>query len=250
MATTDGGGAVERIESLRERYRDLSWVSGAADDGTPPGRRARGGLSASVRDTTRRGTATGPGGASVGRDGRVLVDNPAQNATEDLRSTLNNEEFADISFIFPDGSLLYGHKVLLCARSSVFRRLITEEATPGEPTDRVAVAGGISEKTFLSVLTYFYLAEVDVSVDECCELLGAAAFLGLESLRSRCEGLLEDSISLANVCSIFRTADVYHAVRLRGIALAFITSNFDEVSKSTNFAELDKDLILELVRSR
>jgi len=180
----------------------------------------------------------------MGKD-RVSLVNPQRTLSKELKNLVNNPDYCDIVFILEDKPL-YAHRCILASRSQKFQQLFNNikeaRAEINVPNIRFPV--------FLAMMYFLYTDAVDVSLEYTLELMGAASQFGLDLLKSLCERVLEGSIHVENVCWIFQGADRYKSTRLRDVCLRFVTRNFDLVSKTVSFQELDRDLILEIIKSR
>jgi len=171
--------------------------------------------------------------------------NPQRTLSKELKNLVNNPDYCDVVFILEDKPL-YAHRCILASRSQKFQQLFNNikeaRAEINVPNIRFPV--------FLAMMYFLYTDAVDVSLEYTLELMGAAAQFSLDLLKSLCERVLEGSIHVENVCWIFQGADKYKSTRLRDVCLRFVTRNFDLVSKTVSFQELDRELILEIIKSR
>eukprot|EP01112_Ceratiomyxa_fruticulosa_P019385 TRINITY_DN6337_c0_g1_i1.p1 TRINITY_DN6337_c0_g1~~TRINITY_DN6337_c0_g1_i1.p1 ORF type:complete len:365 (-),score=62.18 TRINITY_DN6337_c0_g1_i1:116-1210(-) len=185
-----------------------------------------------------------PNSEALAKD-RVNLVNPQRTLSKELKNMVNNPDFCDVVFVLEEKPI-YAHRAILAARSQKFQQMFNNIK---EPRPEVIIPN-IRYSVFLGMLYFLYTDSVDISLEYTLELMGAAAQFNLDLLKSLCERVLEGSIHVENVCWIFQGADRYKATRLRDICLRFVTRNFDLVSKSVSFAELDRDLILEIIKSR
>jgi hypothetical protein len=107
---------------------------------------------------------------------------------------VNNPDYADVVFILEDKPI-YAHRALLSARCTKFQQMFRDIQ---EPRPEIALPN-IRYAVFLSLLSFLYTDSVDVSLELCMDLMGAASQFSLELLRSLCERILEQSINVENV---------------------------------------------------
>ena len=165
----------------------------------------------------------------------------------DLRRLINNEQFADVTFIV-EGKPLHAHRAFLAVRCDHFRAMFSsgmKEAHQMEvaiPSTRWLI--------FLALLEYCYTDSVDVTPEVAIELSIAADLYTLERLRGLCEVIVQKQISTENAAALLQIAEDTHATRIREVCLRFIVRDFDSVSRSESFQSLSRSLILEVLQNR
>eukprot|EP00913_Durusdinium_trenchii_P023950 g22492.t1 len=146
----------------------------------------------------------------------------------------------------PESSELCAQKCLLASRSSYFRALFSSEFRErSEGRD-------ITFEQLLLLLNFIYADDwVVEDADFAFDMLPIADRFSVLDLKRLCERTLIGAMSVDNVARIFALADKYSCSRLRSRALLFMTdsANFHLVMKTTSFAELDKELILQILHS-
>ncbi len=130
------------------------------------------------------------------QDGGPLVNlvNPQRTLSKELKNLVNNPDFCDVVFILEDKPL-YAHRALLSARCPKFQQMFNtmKDARPEIQIPNIRYA------TFLGMMQFLYTDSVDISLELCLELLGAATQFSLDLLKSLCERILEQSINVENV---------------------------------------------------
>ncbi|CAG8570566.1 793_t:CDS:1 [Acaulospora morrowiae] len=103
---------------------------------------------------------------------------------EDLQFLVNNSRYSDLEIKCKDDVILYGNRAILAARCDVFDRMLftRTEKTPGK---QVAFPK-IEASTMKHILKYLYTGirvKNDITTDNAFEILQAADFFQLKSLR-------------------------------------------------------------------
>ncbi|PRP88317.1 regulator of chromosome condensation (RCC1)-like protein [Planoprotostelium fungivorum] len=178
----------------------------------------------------------------------VNLTNPQRTLSKEMKSLLNSPDFCDVIFRIGD-TPLYAHRAILAARCPKFAQMFSALKKDTSKPQEIPIKD-IHYDVFLAMVEFLYSDGVEISLENCLDLMGAATLFSLDLLRSLCERILEQSVSASNVCWIFAGSDRFKATRLRDICLSFIVKNFDQVTKSRSFEELSRDLILEVIRKR
>ncbi|RWW16481.1 hypothetical protein BHE74_00039045 [Ensete ventricosum] len=148
---------------------------------------------------------------------------------------LDNQEGSDV-IVHVSGEKFHAHKLILAARSPVFRSRFFDDSN-GQNSDIViadmeprvfeAMLHFIYRDTFIEddVLTTSSSPESSASDTLAAKLLAASDKYGLERLRLLCEAHLCKDISVDSVASILSLADCYHATELKAACLKFSAEN-------------------------
>jgi len=178
---------------------------------------------------------------------------PQSTIISDLKSFVNNESLADISFEVEE-QVVHAHKIMLM-RCSYFKAMLEggfRESTGGASKTPIRI-NDVRHQIFIALLEYLYTDRVDVQLDEAMELFQAADQFGVERLKIICEHKMLASITVDNAASIFHAADLHTAKGLREKALNFILNNFEAVSKTKCFEEMARsnvELVLQILQKR
>ncbi|KAG9452039.1 hypothetical protein H6P81_004943 [Aristolochia fimbriata] len=163
---------------------------------------------------------------------------------------LENQEGSDVAF-HVDGEKFYAHKLVLAARSSVFRDQFFK--ADEEDSKQEIVVTDLEPKVFKAMLHFIYRdtlmedEELEASSSSCestlseslaAKLLAAADKYGLGRLRLMCESYLCKDISVNSVASTLALADRYHAMELKAVCLKFAAENLAAVMRSNGFEYL------------
>ncbi|XP_030452489.2 BTB/POZ and MATH domain-containing protein 4 [Syzygium oleosum] len=182
------------------------------------------------------------------------IDRPILNAIKVPKSDigahfgmlLENMEGSDITFDV-SGEKFHAHKLVLAARSSVFRSELFDGA--GE-NKREIVVDDLEPAVFKALLYFIYtdnLPEDEKAVTSCSghalstsetllvKLLAVADRYGLDRLRIVCGSHLCKDISVTSVCEILALADHYQVKELKAVCLKFAAENLAAVMRSDGF---------------
>ncbi|XP_072951412.1 BTB/POZ and MATH domain-containing protein 4-like isoform X1 [Typha angustifolia] len=164
---------------------------------------------------------------------------------------LENQEGSDVVFNV-SGEKVYAHKLVLAARSSVFRTEFFDELDDGKDdgNDEIVISD-MEPKVFKAMLHFVYkdtLVDDDllgasssvssVSDSLAAKLLAAADKYDLGRLRLLCESYLCKDISVDSVASTLALADRHHAMELKAVCLKFAAENLAAVIRSDGFEYL------------
>lgn len=162
---------------------------------------------------------------------------------------LANMEGSDIVFNVA-GEKFQAHKLVLAARSLVFRSEFFEKVEEGK---QEIVVEDVEPQVFKAMLHFIYRDTLVEDVDlippsSSCEspisdfivakLLTVADKYGLGRLKQLCESCLCKDISVNSVGEILALADCCHATELKAVCLRFAAENLAAVMRSDGFEYL------------
>jgi speckle-type POZ protein len=162
---------------------------------------------------------------------------------------LDNMEGSDVTFSVA-GETFRAHKLVLAARSAVFRTQLFGPSKVDKHVDLVVV-GDMEPSVFKAMLHFIYKDELveeeltasssgaaSVSETLAAKLLAAADEYDLRRLRRVCESYLCNHISVNSVARALALADQYHAPDLKSVCLRFAAENLAAVMRSDGFEYL------------
>ena len=189
--------------------------------------------------------------AALGPDDKVLVQALPDHAEfpdfgplhRDMRALLLDPMYADVTFYVQERAIR-AHRAILAARSSKFREMFEETgATEFDIPD-------ISLEAFTAILSFVYIDRTELSLLQAMEVLTAVNLFELTDLKASAENLLLSNICVENAAWMLQGAAVHECARLHEAALAFTVANFDAVSKTEAFQELERGPIVHVIRAR
>jgi hypothetical protein len=140
------------------------------------------------------------------------------------------------------------HKCILFHSCDFFKAMFNphfHESTQQVVT--IAVADGSSVAATLLVLQYIYTTEITIGADNVMEVLAAADKLQLPKLCSTCVNFLENSVSVANACTILNASKQMNLVPLLNSCAKFILRHGKAVLESEGFKELTKEAVVSII---
>ena len=111
----------------------------------------------------------------------------------------------------------------------------------------------ICYEVIISILYFLYTDQCKVTLENVMSLFKAADIYGIRKLKSICEQTIISNISIQNAAMILMEADRHYADSLREVSLKFILKNFDPISKTEGFEKLiidNGELAVEILRKR
>jgi hypothetical protein len=147
----------------------------------------------------------------------------------------------DVTFTFPTHpsvAPIGAHKIVLCARSEFFKSLLTGGLA--ESQEKIVPVKEIEPAVFKSLIEFCYTDDVyELSAETIMDLLTASRLYGLERLQGIVESVIGYSLDAENVAGILSLSILYSLTRLGKACKFFILSNWEKVTHSLGWAELD-----------
>jgi len=153
----------------------------------------------------------------------------------DIKSLVNNKNFADIVFEV-EGKPIYAHKCILAARSKYFRNMF--KSNMREERENRVVIHEVPYAVFLALLEFTYTDRVELDGEVSIDVLKAANQFGFDGLRAQCEENFSRAITVQNAAALCEMADQHDAENLRNYCILFIVQNFGEVMETAGFKEI------------
>ncbi|CAI9106038.1 OLC1v1005094C1 [Oldenlandia corymbosa var. corymbosa] len=164
---------------------------------------------------------------------------------------LENMDGSDVIFNVC-GETFHSHKLVLAARSPVFRSEFFESS---EGSNQEIVISDMEPSVFKAMLHFIYrdsLVEDELVASSStsdpsefdsltAKLLAAADRYNLTRLKTVCESHLCKEISVNSVAQILALAEKYHATELKAVCLRFAAENLAAVMRSDGFEYLKEN---------
>jgi hypothetical protein len=157
--------------------------------------------------------------------------------TDDLGELWENSLFTDCCLLVA-GHEFRAHKVILAARSPVFRAMFEHEmeerlANPTEIHD-------LDPKVFKEMMGFIYTGKAPhlQSHSMATDVLTAADKYGLEGLKVLCEDALCRNLSVENAAQTLILADLHKREQLKTQALYFIALHASVVSETSEWKSM------------
>ena len=154
----------------------------------------------------------------------------------------------DITLVAKEGKEFRAHKNVLSAVSPFFVKLLKTDMK--EKEEGVIRFEEISESILADVLDFIYTGSIKMKDEETTkELIFAAEYLLLVSLKTRAGGFLEKKLTGANCISTLRFAKKYRCDELVDNCAKFINDNFASVAESDEFLKLEAEEVEKWISS-
>ena len=143
---------------------------------------------------------------------------------------------ADVTFCTRDGFSIAAHRVIVCARSSYFRAMLSEEGSFAESHMSTVPVQVDSGEVFCQVLNYIYTGKAStLEPSTSFDVLNAAHMYGLAGLQALCEDHIARSyLDAENVCDILNATSELPECRLRLSGIAFLLNNVVDVAAAVS----------------
>jgi len=169
---------------------------------------------------------------------------PSSTFKKDLQQIVNDPFNADIMFAVNstnsiENSVVYGHKIIMAARSEYFKTIF--ESGFKEHASQIIAIDGLELNVFLAVMSFIYTAdEVVARSDKVIDIMIAADRFLLEDLKQICESELENALDPENCAMLLDVADRYNAPRLKRLCMETIINKWDIIKSTQGLAQLPK----------
>lgn len=154
---------------------------------------------------------------------------------QNMHELLRDSAFADVVFLLGE-ERVPAHRAILSARSAHFRAMFSSGMR--ESQEEEVRIPSIRPHIFRAMLEYIYTDTVEITADIAIELYEAADLYALDSLKNRCEHVLERQISVDNAAALLQVSDELGATALKDICVTFIVRHFDACTQASTFREL------------
>ena len=155
--------------------------------------------------------------------------------------------FCNITLVAKEGNEFKAHRNVLSAASPFFSKLLQSEMKERE--EGVIRFEEISKSILSDVLDFIYTGSVEINEKNARDLIIAADYLLLESLKTISGRFLGKRMSNCNCFSIFYFAEKYRCEELALRSTKFIQDNFTSVAKTDEFLNLGADEVEKWISS-
>ena len=145
--------------------------------------------------------------------------------------------FCNITLVAKEGNEFKAHRNVLSAASPFFSKLLQSEMK--EKGEGVIRFEEISKSVLSNVLEFIYTGNVEINEKNDGDLIIAADYLLLESLKIISGRFLEKQMTTFNCISTFHFAEKYRCEELVLRSTKFIQDNFTSVATSDEFLNLE-----------
>ena len=161
-----------------------------------------------------------------------------------------NEHFCDVILEVGSGddqARLEAHRIVLCAASPFFLNALNIDMK--EKKEGVIRLQETSKAAMEEVLEYLYTGHVDINEGNAFDLMAAADYFLIPSLKHPCSKFIENALSSSNCISTYYFGVKYQCAELEERARNFILRNFVAVAESKDFLNLSSKEVEEWISS-
>ncbi|XP_078372072.1 kelch-like protein 11 [Oculina patagonica] len=161
-----------------------------------------------------------------------------------------NEQFCDVILEVGSGddqARLKAHRVVLCAASPFFFNALNSDMK--EKKEGVIRLEETSKAVMEEVLEYLYTGHVDINEHNAFDLLAAADYFFVSSLKTLCSKVILQTMSFSNCIAAYYFAVKYQCEELQKGASDFILANFVAVAETEDFLNLSSKQVQEWISS-
>ena len=155
--------------------------------------------------------------------------------------------FCNITLVAKEGNEFKAHRNVLSAASPFFSKLLQSEMK--EKEEGVIRFEEISKSILSDVLEFIYTGSVEINEKNARDLIIAADYLLLESLKIISGRFLQKQMTTFNCISTFHFAEKYRCEELVLRSTKFIQDNFTSVAKSDEFLNLEAEEVEKWISS-
>ena len=153
----------------------------------------------------------------------------------------------DITLVAKEGNEFKAHRNVISAASPFFSKLLNSDMR--EKEEGVIRFEEISESILGVILKFIYTGSIKVNIENAMNLIMAADYLLLESLKVIAGRFLEKKMSTDNCISTFHFAEKYRCEELVLCSTKFIQDNFTSVAESDDFLNLEAEEVEKWISS-
>ena len=153
----------------------------------------------------------------------------------------------DITLVAKEGNEFKAHRNVISAASPFFSKLLNSDMR--EKEEGVIRFEEISESILGVIVKFIYTGSIEVNRTKAKNLIIAADYLLLESLKVIAGRFLEKQMSNYNCISTFHFAERYRCDELVLRSKKFIQDNFTSVAKSDEFLNLEAEEVEKWISS-
>ncbi|XP_015924879.2 uncharacterized protein [Parasteatoda tepidariorum] len=167
--------------------------------------------------------------------------------SQDMGSLYNSGDLCDLHILIGD-EILKVHKLILCARSTVFKKMMEHNCLESS-TNSITITD-CPTLPFVKFLKYLYTGEIESSsLDTVMSLYSLGDKYDVPILREACSNMLQSKLSsddsvedVANiVCYVLQLAECHGDSKLKDLAASFIVNHFPVVSNKQGWKDLMKN---------
>ena len=154
--------------------------------------------------------------------------------------------FSDWTIISEEGQRFPCHRIILAAKSSTMKAMMTTEMREKEEKETMLKYSSLVVGAFVD---YFYKGEVtpDVLASNISSFMKLADLYNLKPLRAQTEDAAIKSLTMENVVEMFSLANLHKARKLKEASTFFILDN-RKILGEQDFSQVPQSVMAELFK--
>ncbi|XP_077288349.1 kelch-like protein 12 isoform X2 [Arctopsyche grandis] len=162
---------------------------------------------------------------------------------ERMYELMSNGKMCDVSLLF-NGMRHKVHSLVLAGCSDYFKFMFMDESSPRE----IPIQNVDSEATQI-VLEYCYTGIINLNENTVMNILSVAALFQLQTLVGSCFEFMKNLINIKNCIQFLNVANSHSNMTFQSYVFDYVKMNFDEVSKSGEFLEIEINQLKRVLES-
>ena len=146
-----------------------------------------------------------------------------------------------------DQARLKAHRIVLCAASPFFYNAFNSDMK--EKKEGLIRLEEVTKNIMEEVLEYLYTGHVDINEANAFDLMAAADYFLLPSLKDLCSNMIAQNLTFSSCIAAYYLAVRYRCEDLEKKARDFILANFVVVAESVDFLNLSSAQVEEWISS-
>ncbi|KAH7638680.1 hypothetical protein HUG17_2713 [Dermatophagoides farinae] len=136
--------------------------------------------------------------------------------------------------------LFYCHKLFFAGRSDYFAALFRDHFGESDTKIPTGTTFTINDRAdlFRLLICFLYTNDVDITLDQACDLLYASDVYLIESLKRHCATVIGNNIAHFNPIDIIKWSRVLNLSKLEAIATQYIAENLKQFIHHNDFKQL------------
>ena len=181
-----------------------------------------------------------------GQENQVLDEVFKEEVSQKLDEFRKSDLLCDVT-VRTKGQDFPAHRCVLSAGSPYFHALFTTELKVRESEDNLIQLTEVTCDAFTEVLKFIYTGKATINSSNVQDVVIAADYLIIPSLKSKASLFLERSINVSNCLALESFASQYSCESLKQAAVTYSLENFVVVAKSSDFQSLELKKVKELL---
>jgi speckle-type POZ protein len=170
------------------------------------------------------------------------VEALGEEFVEEVSAVMGEASFSDVTLECDDGVTIPAHRVLLAARSTVFKTMLEDKkCVEGNTKIHDYPSEAVKLMVFFIYGDFNALAHYDGDDETLLALFSAAEQYRLPGLQDICESVMIQSINSSNVIEFYLVGINSNRDELKKAAMKCIFKNFSEVEKTAGWKEFAKN---------